>query len=201
MIRNFPLSWPSGWQQTPAAKRRPAYFKTHQQWITLAAAMKRVLDQLRRFGYADTEHIIISTNLRPRLDGWPSSGQKEPEEVGVAVYWKHKTDAQHKVMAVDGYQTVADNLAAVAATLEALRAVERHGGAIILDRAFQGFTSLPSPNDWRHVLGFDQTPTLAQARERYRALAMTAHPDQGGSEARMAELNGAWESAQRELTP
>lgn len=44
-----------------------------------------------------------------------------------------------------------------------------------------------------------RTPTLEQAKERYRKLALTNHSDQGGSDARMAELNGAWESAQREL--
>jgi hypothetical protein len=103
-------------------------------------------------------------------------------------------------MAVDQYTQVADNLAAIAATLEAMRAIERHGGAMILERAFLGFTALPSPNDWRHVLGFEHTPTLPEARDRYRKLAATQHPDLGGSDARMAELNGAWDSAQRELS-
>jgi len=47
-------------------------------------------------------------------------------------------------MAIDIYDTVAGNLAAVAATLDAMRAIERHGGAQILKRAFQGFKALPS---------------------------------------------------------
>ena len=38
-------------------------------------------------------------------------------------------------MAIDAYTRTADNLAAVAATLEAMRAIERHGGAQILERA------------------------------------------------------------------
>lgn len=202
MIKSFPLSWPSGWRQTTAEKRRPAYFKRHRQSITIAAAVTRVLDQLRRFGFEDTEQIIISTNLKPRLDGWPISGQKAPDEIGVAVYWKHVKDLQYKVMAIDGYSTVADNLAAVAATLEALRAVERHGGAIILDRAFSGFTCLPEPNNWRHELGLtDQSATLSAARQAFRRLALVRHPDQGGSEEAMARLNRAWEDAQRELAP
>ena len=200
-MRNYPLTWPNGWRRTQANKRKSGYFKKNRQYVSVAEGVKRVLEQLRLFGFVDDEHIIISTNMKPRLDGYPVSGQKEPDDVGVAAYWKKSKDPQHKVMAIDCYGTVADNLAAIAATLEAMRAIERHGGAMILERAFVGFTALPSPNDWRHVLGFENTPTFEQAKERYRKLAMTNHSDQGGSDARMAELNGAWESAQRELLP
>lgn len=80
-----------------------------------------------------------------------------------------------------------------------MRAIERHGGAMILERAFSGFDQLPSPNDWRHVLGFEQTPTLALAKARYLELALKRHPDAGGSNAAMSELNAAWEQAQIEL--
>lgn len=36
--------------------------------------------------------------------------------------------------------------------------------------------------------------------DRYRALARERHPDQGGSDAMMAELNAARAAARRELT-
>jgi hypothetical protein len=68
-------------------------------------------------------------------------------------------------MAIDQYDRVEHNLAAIAATLDAMRAIKRHGGAEILDRAFTGFTALPAPmaggKPWRQVLGFDldYTPT------------------------------------------
>jgi len=176
-----------------------AHFKHQRDRLSIFDGVTRVLQQLRLFGYTDTEHIIISTNVKPRLDGLPRGDSAQPGDPGVAVYWKKPKEPQHKVMAVDQYTKVADNLAAIAATLDAMRAIERHGGAMILERAFLGFTALPSPNDWRHVLGFEQTPSFDEARDRYRKLAATQHPDLGGSEARMAELNGAWESAQREL--
>ncbi|KVD37855.1 hypothetical protein WJ41_22830 [Burkholderia ubonensis] len=60
---------------------------------------------------------------------------------GVAVYWETRAGAR-RVMAIDQYTRVADNLAAVAATLDAMRAIERHGGARILERAFTGFAAL-----------------------------------------------------------
>jgi hypothetical protein len=199
-LTNFPLTWPAGWRRTPPGKRRVAYFKSDRRWLSIADGVGRVVEQLRLLGFS-SEHIVISTNIRPRLDGMPRSNESEPQDCGAAVYWKGRKDLHHKVMAVDKYNTVADNLAAIAATLEAMRKIERHGGAVILERVFTGFTALPSPNDWRHVLGFEDTPAYEIVKERYRELAKKHHSDTGGSDVRMAELNGAWESAQRELQP
>lgn len=96
-------------------------------------------------------------------------------------------------------------LADVAATLYAMRAIERHGGAAILDRAFSGFAALPAPGhaarSWREVLGFTagHTITLDDARTAYRRLATENHPDHGGDPDRMAEINRAWQQAQEAL--
>jgi hypothetical protein len=201
-MNNFPLCWPAGWRRTSMNWKKRANFKSEHARVSISDGTRRVIKELRLFGYDQGHagtHVIVSTNVRPRLDGMPRSNEPEPDDVGVAVYWKKRTDLQHKVMAIDCYSTVADNLAAIAATLHAMRSIERHGGAMILERAFHGFMALPSPNDWRHVLGFDATPTFEEAKARYRSLAMANHSDTGGSDVRMAELNGAWESAQREL--
>lgn len=211
-MTRFPLAWPDGWRRTKAQARVRAKFnkKTmkygsdgnalyrQSSEISIAEGTRRVLAELQSFGVEDGD-AIISTNLKVRLDGLPISNQKEPDDSGVAVYWKRPKDQKHKVMAIDRYDRIADNLAAIAATLEAMRAIERHGGAMILERAFTGFDALPSPNDWRHVLGFETTPTLQDAKRRYLDLATKRHPDAGGSNAAMSELNAAWESAQREL--
>ena len=107
-------------------------------------------------------------------------------------------------MAIDRYDTVAGNLGAIAATLEAMRAIERHGGAEILDRAFTGFVALAAPaRSWRDVLDVPaQGPVayqLARARSHYRASVSANHPDRGGDVDKMAALNAAWEAAQCEL--
>lgn len=144
---------------------------------------------------------IISTNIEPRLDGLPRSGQAQPKDPGAAVYWKIRSDKTHKVMAIDLYDCVADNLAAIAATLDAMRAIERHGGAMILERAFMGFVALPEPNNWRHILGLtEETATFEKAEAAYKRLAKTRHPDHGGSHDQMATINMAFEQAKRELT-
>ena len=212
-MTRYPLNWPGGWRRTPEAQRRLARFNKKilqpsstlggSGWlraseVTIAEGTKRVLKQLSAFGVLEGD-AMISTNLKVRLDGLPRSDQREPDDPGVAVYWQRPDDTTHKVMAIDRYDRIADNLAAIAATLEAMRAIERHGGAQILDRAFTGFEALPAPNDFRTVLQLTEKATREQAQARYRQLAKERHPDCGGTEAQMAELNWAWQTAQREL--
>ena len=115
-----------------------------------------------------------------KLNGLPYSGEKEPDDPGASVYWRKRDDKQMKCMAIDQYTTVADNIAAIAATIEAMRAIERHGGAEILERAFLGFQALPAPGseDWRNVLR--EPKDITEAEATYRSLAQQMHPDHGG---------------------
>ena len=142
--------------------------------------------------------MIVSTNLQTRLDGLPRSNQGRPGDPGVCVYWK---PAKHpmRCMAVDRYDEVQDNLAAVAATLEAMRSIERHGGAAILDRAFTGFAALPAPaggkRDWWTVLELPSTASQAEIRDAFNRLAREHHPDRGGTDERMAEIIRARDEA------
>ena len=142
--------------------------------------------------------------MRTRLDGLPRSGERKPDDPGAAVYWETRK-GERRVMAIDRYTDVADNLAAIAATLEAMRAIERHGGAQILDRAFTGFVALPAPGaskSWRDILEYGGGPARADEIDRnYRILARDAHPDRGGNHEAMSELNRAREEALREARP
>lgn len=214
-MQRYPLSWPAGWQRTELGNRKYGHFHKmvsqtgnwkRKQDLSVFDAIKRVLGELARLGVREGDSII-STNLQTRLDGLPRSDQREPKDPGAAVYWQLNGQAP-KVMAIDQYTTVADNLAAIAATLEALRAIERHGGALILDRAFTGFDALPAPGKtrhWRDVLdvpegGGNTADQLARAKMHYRACASANHPDKaGGSNEKMAEINRAWQQAQEEL--
>lgn len=42
------------------------------------------------------------------------------------------------------------------------------------------------------TLGLPSSATEAEMKQRYKELAMSAHPDRGGSEELMAEINAAW---------
>lgn len=209
MTQAYPLQWPIGWPRAKTRKRAKFSVGERQysregsgSWMThkdlsIAMAMKRVLDELGRFGvpYGGS---VISTNLELRLDGLPRSNQGAPQDPGVAVYWR-KSGEEMKVMAIDIYDRVTDNLAAVAATLSAMRAIERHGGAQVLERAFTGFGALPPPRTCWAVLGVPPRAPADVVNSAFRRLAAEHHPDRGGSHDRMSEISQARDAALKAL--
>lgn len=211
-INAYPLTWPDGWKRTPAAERLAGRFGKRDSGaggyrmlkdLTVNDSIRRVLEQLLSMGLS-REDLVISTNVPVRLDGLPRSDAKAPADPGVSVWWRgFLTGGAPKVIAIDQYQKVADNLAAIAATLDAMRAIERHGGAAILERAFTGFIAIEhqqEPN-WRTVLGCGAEVTSIDAvRAAYRKLASAAHPDKpGGSHDAMSALNAALAAAEKEI--
>lgn len=219
MIAAHPLQWPAGW---PRAKHRTSakfskgesvqrtygegYF-TRKRELTVTDGVERVLRELERMGI-DRQDVVISTNVRTRLDGLPRSGERKPDDPGAAVYWQdqHQQGKPPRVMAVDRYDEVGDNLAAIAATLEAMRAIQRHGGAQILERAFTGFTALPAPGQtsvrgWRDVFGFapDEVVTTLRLDGAYRTARRDSHPDHGGSSDEFHAVQVAYEQACMEI--
>ncbi|MDP3793478.1 MAG: J domain-containing protein, partial [Candidatus Uhrbacteria bacterium] len=182
-ISRFPLQWPAGWKRTPYGLRKYGQFKRDGRDLTVTDGVGRVRAELERLGVHDDD-VIVSTNVRIRLDGFPRSGEPKPQDPGVCVYWQKSGKDPMRCMAVDRYTEVADNLAAIAATLEAMRAIERHGGAAILDRAFTGFAALPAPaagqREWWTVLELPRTANADQVREAARSRARWPHPDRPG---------------------
>ena len=194
----YPLQWPEGWKRMQSDQRKTATFSRQGKALTVFDGVQRVLDELQRLG-VHQDDVIVSTNLQTRLDGLPRSNQARPSDPGVCVYWQKSPKEPMRCMAVDRYDEVQDNLAAVAATLEAMRSIERHGGAAILDRAFTGFAALPAPvggkRDWWTVLELQSTASQAEIREAFNRLAREHHPDRGGSDERMAEIIRARDEA------
>lgn len=207
-IPRFPLQWPESWRRTPPQGRRGAAFGKRERGdgyqplreLSIADGVNRVLHELSSMGIREDD-VVISSNLALRLDGLPKSGQAAPNDPGVAVYWRKK-DRTH-CMAVDQYTKVADNLAGIAATLQAMRAIDRHGGAAVLDRAFIGFMALPAPvgSDWRSILGVgsNEVVTFTEVDKRFKAAIVGKHPDQGGDPEVFQVLVAARDAAQREL--
>jgi hypothetical protein len=205
MTTAYPLSWPEGWPRAKSSQRKAGSFGTTRydvnrtkRQLSIAEGMKRVREVLARMGVDVANDVVVSTNLRLNMSGMPRGDQGEPADSGVAVYWQ-ETGKPMRVMAIDTYWRTADNLGAIAATLEAMRAIERHGGAVILDRAFTGFEALPSPKRWWEVLGVAPTAGREEIESVWREKAREAHPDTGGSHARMAELNAARDAGLRQV--
>ena len=186
-IEAYPLAWPQGWPRKKSYQRSRAKFSTSGRVLSVMDGIQRVLLELERLG-AKRDDLVISTDIPTRLDGLPRS-DRTVADPGVAVYWRKGKDT--RCMAVDRYDRVADNLAAIAATLEAMRAIERHGGAEILDRAFTGFVALPAPEQWWQVLGVAESATCEEIDTAWRRLAAQHHPDRGGNSAQMARINTA----------
>ena len=211
-ISAHPLQWPEGWKRIPPGERQAGRFGKRTtkpgrsfsttEDLSVHDAVGRVLAELERMAIG-RDDVVISTMLRVRLDGLPRSDQKSPADPGAAVYWQEPAGAR-RCIAIDRYTTVEDNLAAIAATLDAMRAIERHGGAAILERAFTGFTALPAPGaarEWWEVLGFASTQvTHDQVLAAYRRLRSERHPDRGGTAAAFDEVERAWRQAQERMT-
>lgn len=210
----YPLSWPMGWARTPEPKRQRARFGkgtrqyandgqsswVHVRQLSVADAISRLMGELGRLGVREGD-VIVSTNIKVRLDGFPYSNQPEPRDVGVAVYFRlNKAD---RVLACDTWTRTADNIAAIAAHVVAIRAIDRYGVGT-LDQAFAGYVGLPAKGStWRTTLGFlpDAAVTLDDVNKAFRDRARGAHPDnqQTGSHDAMTSLLAAKAEAEREL--
>jgi hypothetical protein len=197
MTLAYPLQWPPGRPRRPSALRKNGQFKKHHERLNVDYAIQRLRLELERIGVRE---FVLSTNQELRRDGWPRM-DRQADDPAVAIYFT--LDGKPHCMPCDTYAKMADNIAAVAAHIEATRAIERHGVATVAEM-FAGFEALPPPSHerpWRQVFELHREPrvTLAMVEDRYRKLARERHPDLGGGDAMMAELNRARADARREL--
>ena len=189
--RSFPLLWPAGWPRTK--NRMRSRFGTYTRKPSIDHGTEQVLLELDRMR---VRNVVISANLRLRNDGLPRSGQPNPQDPGIAVYFHYK--GEQKVIACDTYDLPGCNLYAIAKTVEALRGIDRWGCSELLDRAFTGFKALPDPaqsKPWWEVLGVEQDASQETIRAKYLELVKVHHPDAGGDTARFQELQLAYERA------
>lgn len=203
----FPLAWPAHRPRSKTRKTGKFSYRGDDGWakdITVPRAMDRLEDEVRRLGGTNT---LLSTNVDTRLDGRPRGGAAEPYDPGVCLYFTLK--GKPMAMACDVYTKVAQNIAAVAAHLEATRAIERHGVATAAE-TLQAFQALPAPavialgaaRPWREVLGFGEMQVVDRVdidlawKTRVRAV----HPDRGGSDGQVAEVNAARDAALLEVS-
>lgn len=190
MSTPYPLAWPENMPRWKHARQTGA-FKT-----TLAGAMSNVSDSLRRFGNDSGKgvtDVVISSNV--------TLGRNNPEDPGVAIWFKW--DGLSVCIPVDRYSKVEANLQAIHHIIEARRTELRHGTLALVRATFTGFAALPSPGKrgWRQVLGIlpDAAVSKTVIESFYRAAARRAHPDAGGSNEAMAELNAARTAALKEV--
>lgn len=193
MTQIYPLAWPEGWKRVPLHAR-----KAHSPFsTTFDRARQDLLEELRKLG---ARNVVISSWLPLRLDGQPRSdvARRRIEDPGVAVYFELR--GRSMVMARDLYSNIHDNIRSIGLAIEHMRGLERHGGAAMMERAFEGFTALPSPKARDHwaVLGIAPTKDYGAILHAFRTMAKTVHSDCGGSDKAMHELIEARDAAVRE---
>lgn len=200
-VTAYPLCWPVGRPRTPAAARLDAAFGevsrsrtsdggqyTRFVQLSVAGSLDRLMPELERLGASD---VIVSTNVPTTSDDLPyAHGRARGGDPGVAVYFRTARGQPHCI-SCDKWRTVADNLAAIASHVRAVRGMLRWGAADVAT-AFAGFRMIDARPPWWRVLGLG-APTMDEAtiRETFRALAQQHHPDKGGTHARMAEISAA----------
>jgi hypothetical protein len=184
MTEAYPLKWPAGWPRHRGLQDSDRRFKGPTfHWDRVYNGLK---DELRRIG---ATQIVVSTNQPLRNDGAPYAQQRNISDVGVAVYFTRNGKAL--VMAQDRFWSIIGNMRSLTMAIEGLRQMERHGGAVMLERAFDGFLALPPADDCWTILGlgelkrdpFDSDRRITN-RDRimsaFRDKARAGHADNGG---------------------
>jgi hypothetical protein len=94
--------------------------------------------ELRLLGATE---VILSTNIELTQKGLPYSNRRQPDDPGVAVFFKLKK--QSLALACDKWDRVADNVWAIALHINAIRGQSRWGVGTI-EQAFMGYAALPA---------------------------------------------------------
>lgn len=190
------LKWPFGWKRT--VFRSSSRFATTSTDSSKRATHSRAVDFLQsELDHLGAKECVLSTNLETRIDGLPRSGQAQPSDPGAAVYFQLK--GKSRVLACDTWNQVQCNIWAIAKHIEALRGIDRWGVGSI-EQAFTGYAALPAPGQgtgsraWE-ILGIPAGSDEQAVRAAYKAKAMTAHPDRGGSLDAWHALNEAFTDA------
>ena len=187
MEQVFPLQWPAGRPRTASHRRAYSRFD-----VTPGKAQNEMHAEISKMG---GRNVVVSTNLRVRQDGgiYAADANKTPDDPGVAVYFERKGD--RVAFCCDQYPRIWENMRAIGKTIEAMRGIERWGSAEMLDRAFTGFTALPSgAPPWWETLGCSRDAGKHEMNAAYRAKA------RGASEAHLKALNLAKDDAFASLT-
>lgn len=189
----YPTAWPVA--RPRSTSRQPARWRANGSRILFDAAVARLREQAGLVTGSGQSwrmrEMTLSTNFELRVDGRPRRDRGAPFDPGVAFFFE--LDGEPHVLACDRWDTVADNVAAIAAHIEALRGQERWGVSD-MKQAFAGHVALPAPEQWWQVLGINEHSDAELINAAYRRHAKFSHPDNihgGGTDAAMARLNAA----------
>ena len=169
-------------------------------------AMRRLNDQIRSYTKTgrswriNPKTVIVSSNVVLNKDGGIRSGQRDPDDPAVAIYYV--LDGDPKCIPMDTYDRVADNIASVAQCLNDMRSLERHGHRIS-NKVYSAFSALPPPGQvssitWREVLDY-YGHDINECKAAWRKKISQNHTVHGGDQDAAANINLAWGQAKEAL--
>ncbi len=190
-IRPYPLHWPGNQPRTAPMDRHGAR-RWHADWNT---ATRDLAFELEKALVHDWQ---ISSNHR--VNGRAAA----TDDPGVAVWFmKPRVDGFIlSVIACDSFDRMAQNIKAIAMTLQRLRQIEDYG-CYSFDKAMRGaaYTALPAPEapprNWWEILGVDPDIDPDALKAVHKALVKKYHPDNanGGDPTKFREIQEAFERA------
>lgn len=192
------LAWPKDVKRTLVSERRTSTtFRSGGRPINAPSAERRLIDTLDAFtprghNYRTWGIEIAADWEVGKLGGFLADGGRG-RSGDPAVVLSFILDRKALTLPCDRYDTVAGNLAAIAAHLDAVRGIERWGVATV-HQLLSAHAALPrnaggEGRAWWEVLEVAPIASPTDVESAYRRLARQRHPDNGGSDAAMAELN------------
>ena len=185
------LEWPAGVPRR-TDKWKKGVFTSDGKPVTVDSALVRVEIELKRW---KSEDIEVSANFG-RTKAGNVSRTWSGLDPGVAI--RYSREGKDYCIQCDTYAELPQNIAAIAADLEARRAIERYGVSSP-DQLMAQFAALPAPPSWRAILGCAQSTTIYHAEIGYRRLAKKHHPDTGGDPDQFRLITEAIAQARKEL--
>lgn len=191
--------WPSSKGVTPPFVRKFGTFGEK----SLRGACARVIEQVSKFTPARaverTKSLTFYVKAELNKDGGYSGLSNITQDPRVVV--KFDLDGVDYTIPCDAFSSSPQNLCAIAKTIEGLRANERYG-VMTLKQMMEGVAELPQVSSatrpiWFDVLGVDRMCSLREAETAYRKLAVSRHPDAGGTHTEWLELQEAITTARQ----
>lgn len=161
--------------------------RTNQTWPQVEAEIR---DQLRKWG-ASTYSLTRPNYSSKTARGWSES----PAEATVVLKANWKSGRELNLSYNKQSRSV-DNARVLFLVIEAMRLNEVRG---IQDVMREAYAQLPAPatpkppRDPYELLGVREDAPMTLIEKAYQMAAQEAHPDKGGSNEAMAELNAALE--------
>lgn len=191
MTITYPLQWPATQFRIDYDKRVISKFKP----INRNQAFELLGNELRRLGATNS---VITSDLRITASGRPYANEN-PGDTAVAVYFDY--NGSRHCMAVDQYVRLWENIRAIEKSIDAIRSIERWGGAKIMESAISGFKALPAEaitvaRAWHEVLEVSPNASPEVIKAAYRQQLHKTHPDKGGNASAFAEVQAAYEESQ-----